>query len=116
MTIQEIQNQVDEWIRTHGIRYFDERTNTLLLVEEVGEFCRLIARKYGEQSFKKEKKELQVENELKEELADILFVVVCLANQLGYNLEDLLEDNLKKKTTRDHSRHLQNPKLKERNQ
>ena len=112
MTIQELQKKVDQWITTFGIRYFDEKTNSLLLVEEVGEFCSLIARKFGEQNFKKTKTETEIDIEIQDEMGDILFVFVCLANQMGYNLEEIMISNLEKKTSRDHSRHQGNPKLK----
>lgn len=108
MTIKEAQQCVDEWIKTTGVRYFNELTNMALLSEEVGEVARLIARKYGEQSFK----DSEEDKELANELADVLFVLICLANQTGVNLTDALEQNLAKKTKRDGSRHLNNPKLK----
>ncbi len=108
MTIKEVQQCVDEWIKTTGVRYFNELTNMALLTEEVGEVARLIARKYGEQSFK----DSEQDNELANELADVLFVLICLANQTGVNLTDALEQNLAKKTKRDSTRHLNNPKLK----
>jgi len=110
MTIQEAQKLVDDWIKTHGVRYFNELTNMVLLTEEVGELARIIARKYGEQSFKESDKN----NELDEEMADILFVLICLANQTGVNLADALTKNLEKKTIRDKNRHKLNPKLKNR--
>lgn len=108
MTIEQAQQAVDQWIKNHGVRYFNELTNMALLTEEVGEVSRIIARKYGEQSFKNEEEE---EN-LDEELADVLFVLICIANQTGINLTKALENNLVKKTERDHSRHFNNPKLK----
>jgi len=111
MTIRQYQNDVDQWIKAHGIRYFDEKTNTLLLVEEVGEFSRLIARKYGEQSFKNTDDANRVEEFIKEEIADILFVLTCLANQMDIDLTSTIEDNIEKKTERDHARHRRNPKL-----
>ncbi|MFW5644830.1 MAG: nucleotide pyrophosphohydrolase [Bacteroidota bacterium] len=107
MTIKEAQKRVDEWIKTHGIRYFDELTNMAILTEEVGEVARIIARKYGEQSFKgsEDKKDLS------DEMADVLFVLICLANQTGVNLTEALNENLRKKTERDHNRHKKNKKL-----
>ena len=108
MGIQEAQHKVDQWIKTHGVRYFNELTNMALLSEEVGEVARIISRRYGEQS----EKESDKQKKLDEELADVLFVLICLANQTGINLEKALEENLKKKTDRDSSRHHANPKLK----
>ena len=108
MTIQEAQNKVDNWIKTYGVRYFNELTNMVLLTEEVGELARIIARKYGEQSFKESDKDKSIE----EEMADILFVLICMANQTGVNLTEALIESLDKKTTRDNSRHLNNEKLK----
>jgi len=108
MTIQEAQNKVDRWIKTYGIRYFNELTNMALLTEEVGELARVIARKYGEQSFKESDKLISLE----EEMADILFVLICLANQTNVDLTKALEKTLDKKTSRDRSRHLNNNKLK----
>lgn len=109
MTIQEAQKLVDDWIKTHGVRYFNELTNMVLLTEEVGELARIVARKYGEQSFKESDKN----NHLDEEMADILFVLICLANQTGVNLTEALTKSLEKKTNRDTNRHKSNPKLKE---
>lgn len=111
MTIKEWQQAVDNWIKDYGVRYFDVKTNTLLLTEEVGEFCRIVARKYGEQSFKSKVTELESEELLAEELSDIYFVVTCLANQLKIDLEKSLVENIAKKTTRDRKRHIRNPKL-----
>lgn len=108
MTIQEAQEKVDNWIKTYGVRYFNELTNMLLLTEEVGELARIIARKYGEQSFKESDKDKNME----EEMADILFVLICIANQTGVNLSDALTKNLDKKTKRDANRHHNNEKLK----
>ena len=108
MTLQEAQKTVDDWINNHGVRYFNELTNMAMLTEEVGEVARIIARKYGEQSFKESDKD----KELSEELADVLFVVICLANQTGVNLTEALQKNLDKKTKRDSSRHKENEKLK----
>ncbi len=107
MTIQEAQEKVDNWIKTYGIRYFNELTNMVLLTEEVGELARIIARKYGEQSFKESDKDKNME----EEMADILFVLICIANQTGIDLNSALENNLAKKTLRDSTRHLNNEKL-----
>jgi NTP pyrophosphatase (non-canonical NTP hydrolase) len=108
MTITEAQKEVDEWIRKYGVRYFNELTNTALLMEEVGEVARIVARRYGEQS----EKESDKGKSLSDEMADVLFVLICLANQTGVDLEKSLEKNLKKKTERDHNRHHQNDKLK----
>lgn len=108
MTIEEAQKLVDDWINTKGVRYFNELTNMAMLTEEVGEVARIISRKYGEQSFKESDKE----NELGDELADVLFVLICLANQTGVNLTDALQQNLNKKTERDSERHINNIKLK----
>lgn len=108
MTIQEAQNRVDEWIKTYGVRYFSELTNTAVLMEEVGELARLMARQYGDQSFKKE----ETPKELADEMADVLWVLLCLANQTGVDLNDALAKNFEKKTKRDATRHLANNKLK----
>jgi NTP pyrophosphatase (non-canonical NTP hydrolase) len=108
MTIQEAQQQVDDWIKTTGVRYFNELTNMAMLTEEVGEVARIIARKYGEQSFKESDKE----KDLADELADVLFVVICLANQTGVDLTDALNKNFTKKNYRDAHRHHDNSKLK----
>ncbi|MCZ2480980.1 nucleotide pyrophosphohydrolase [Aquirufa nivalisilvae] len=108
MTIQEAQEQVDQWIKTVGVRYFNELTNMAMLTEEVGEVARIIARRYGEQS----EKESDKQKDLGDEMADVLFVLICLANQTGINLEKSLEQNLAKKTIRDQDRHHNNPKLK----
>lgn len=107
MTLTALQKQVDTWIKLNGIRYFNELTNMTLLVEEVGELARIIARKYGEQSFKKSEKNL----DLGDEMADVLFVLTCLANQTGVNLTEAMIKNLEKKTKRDSSRHKRNKKL-----
>ncbi|MBK9211711.1 MAG: nucleotide pyrophosphohydrolase [Saprospiraceae bacterium] len=112
MKLNEYQQKVDDWIKTHGVRYFEEKTNTLLLVEEVGEFARLIARQYGEQSFKSSENENEIKMQLEDELADILFVTVCLANQMGMDLEKIIQRNFNKKTNRDAERHKNNVKLK----
>lgn len=108
MTIQEAQKVIDQWINTTGIRYFDELTNTAILMEEVGEVARIMARQYGEQSFKKSDKDI----DLGDEMADVLFVLICLANQTGINLTEALEKNLQKKSIRDADRHKNNEKLK----
>jgi NTP pyrophosphatase (non-canonical NTP hydrolase) len=107
MTLQEAQARVDAWIKEYGVRYFSELTNTALLMEEVGELARLMARTYGDQSFKKSDEG----RDLGDEMADILFVLICLANQTGVDLTGALDRNLEKKTTRDADRHKQNPKL-----
>ncbi len=108
LTIAQAQKIVDEWITTIGVRYFNELTNMAILTEEVGEVARIIARKYGEQSFKKGKPE----PDLGDEMADVLFVLICLANQTGVDLTDALRKNLEKKTKRDLTRHRNNEKLK----
>ncbi len=107
MTIQETQNQIDHWIKNTGIRYFDIMTNMAILSEEVGEVARVIARQYGEQSVKENENNLN----LADELADVLFVVFCIANQCNINLSEAIQNNLKKKTQRDAGRHKNNPKL-----
>jgi NTP pyrophosphatase (non-canonical NTP hydrolase) len=108
MTIQAAQQQVDEWIKTVGVKYFSELTNMAILTEEVGELARLMARKYGDQSFKKSDEG----KEMADEMADILWVLICLANQTGVNLTTALEKNFEKKTNRDADRHQNNEKLK----
>ena len=108
MEIKQAQHLVDDWIKTTGIRYFNELTNTAILMEEVGEVARIMARQYGEQSFKKSDKEVN----LADEMADVLFVLICLANQTGIDLTDALEKNLEKKSIRDADRHRNNEKLK----
>jgi NTP pyrophosphatase (non-canonical NTP hydrolase) len=108
MTIQEAQQQVDQWIKTVGVKYFSELTNLGILMEEVGELSRLIVRQYGEQSFKESDKG----KELSDEMADVLWVLICLANQTGVNLTEALEKNFEKKNLRDSDRHQQNVKLK----
>ena len=107
MTLTESQKIVDNWIKQYGVRYFSELTNMAMLTEEVGEVARIIARRYGEQSEKESDKNLDLANEL----ADVLFVLVCIANQTGVDLTKAMELNLSKKTKRDHQRHLNNPKL-----
>ena len=106
MTIEEAQQTVDNWIKTYGVRYFSELTNMAVLTEEVGELARVMARKYGEQSFKPGEKE-----NLDEEMADILWVLICLANQTGVNLTEAFQKSIEKKTKRDKERHINNPKL-----
>ncbi len=108
MEIKEAQTLIDGWIKTTGIRYFNELTNTALLMEEVGEVARIMARQYGEQSFKQSDTAIS----LADELADVLFVLICLANQTGVDLNDALKKNLEKKTIRDTERHRNNEKLK----
>ena len=108
MNIQNAQQAVDEWIRKHGVRYFNELTNMAQLTEEVGEVARIIARRYGEQS----EKESDKEKDLGEELADVLFVVLCLANQTGIDLQEAFNRKLQLKADRDHDRHQRNTKLK----
>lgn len=108
MTLQEIQTTIDEWIRTVGVRYYSELTNMAILTEEVGEVARLMARLYGDQSFKKSDEAYH----LADELADVLFVLVCIANQTGVDLTEAMTRNLEKKTQRDRERHQQNEKLK----
>ncbi|TXI85418.1 MAG: pyrophosphatase [Crocinitomicaceae bacterium] len=107
MTIQEAQKTVDDWIKAYGVRYFNELTNLAMLTEEVGEVARIIARRYGEQS----EKESDKNKDLGDEMADVLFVLICLANQTGIDLQDALQRNLDKKTKRDATRHLENKKL-----
>lgn len=109
MTIAQAQETVHEWITTTGVRYFDELTNTAILMEEVGEVARIMARKYGEQSFKPSDREVN----LGDEMADVLFVLICLANQTGVDLTKALEKNLEKKTARDSQRHRDNEKLRD---
>lgn len=108
MEIKEAQELVDKWIKTTGVRYFNELTNTAILMEEVGEVARIMARKYGEQSFKKSDEEVN----LADEMADVLFVLICLANQTGIDLTDALNKNLDKKSVRDATRHQDNEKLR----
>jgi NTP pyrophosphatase (non-canonical NTP hydrolase) len=111
MTIEQAQKTVDDWIQTIGIRYFSELTNTAILAEEVGEVARLMSRLYGEQSFKTPEQAATAPAELADELADVLFVVICLANQTGVNLTEAFQKNLEKKTNRDANRHANNEKL-----
>ena len=106
MTLKEAQEQVDQWIKTYGVRYFSELTNMAVLTEEVGELARIMARTYGDQSFKEGEK-----YDLSDEMADVLWVLICLANQTGVNLTEAFQRNLEKKTNRDKDRHKNNPKL-----
>ena len=108
MTIQDAQQQVDDWIKTVGVRYFSELTNMAILTEEVGELARIMARTYGDQSFKK----TDLDKNLADEMADVLWVLICLANQTGVNLTEALQKNIEKKTIRDSERHQRNEKLK----
>jgi len=108
LSIQEAQKQVDEWIKTIGVRYFSELTNTAILMEEVGELARIMARKYGDQSFK----DNETDHNLSDEMADVLWVLICLANQTGVNLSEAFIKNMDKKTKRDAERHKGNEKLK----
>jgi NTP pyrophosphatase (non-canonical NTP hydrolase) len=107
MTLKEVQETVDNWIKEHGVRYFNELTNMAVLTEEVGELARIMARKYGEQSFKKGENE----ESLSEEIADVLFVLVCIANQTGVDLEAAFKETIKKKSERDKNRHKNNEKI-----
>ncbi len=107
LTLPKMQQQVDEWIKTFGVRYFNELTNLGILMEEVGELSRIMVRKYGEQSFKESDKD----KDLADEMADVLWVLTCLANQTGVDLEKAFIKNMEKKTQRDHQRHIQNDKL-----
>lgn len=108
MTISELQSKVDDWIKEYGVRYFDELTNTAVLMEEVGEVARIMSRRYGEQN----EKESDKNKDLGDELADVLFVLTCIANQTGINLEEAMDKNFDKKTNRDSQRHKNNEKLK----
>lgn len=107
MTLEEAQKQVDDWIKEYGVRYFSELTNMAILTEEVGELARIMARTYGDQSFKQS----DLDKNLGDEMADILWVLICLANQTGIDLTKAFEKNMEKKTSRDRDRHKQNPKL-----
>lgn len=109
MTLEEAQKAVDNWIKTYGVRYFSELTNMAILTEEVGEVARIISRTYGEQSFKKN----DAEKNLADEMADVLWVLLCLANQTGIDLTKAFEKNMEKKTNRDKTRHINNTKLNE---
>ena len=110
ITIREAQKMVDDWIKTYGVRYFSELTNMAVLTEEVGELARIMARKYGDQSFKESEK-----HDLGDEMADVLWVLMCLANQTGIDLTEALKKNIEKKTSRDKTRHIDNEKLKIKN-
>jgi NTP pyrophosphatase (non-canonical NTP hydrolase) len=107
MTLDDLQTRVDDWIRVYGVRYFSELTNTAVLMEEVGELARVMARKYGDQSCK----DSDLNKSLEDEMADVLWVLVCLANQTGVNLTEAFENNIRKKTERDSERHINNIKL-----
>ena len=107
ITISELQSEVDQWINTVGVRYFSELTNLAILTEEVGELARIMARKYGDQSFK----ENELNHDMADEMADVLWVLICLANQTGVNLTEAIEKNIQKKTIRDANRHKSNEKL-----
>jgi NTP pyrophosphatase (non-canonical NTP hydrolase) len=111
MTIKEYQERTDSWIKDLGVRYFNELTNLAILMEEVGEFSRLMARVYGEQSFKSNEQSEGIKEKIADEAADILFVLTCLCNQMDINLEQAIQNNFEKKTIRDKSRHHDNPKL-----
>ena len=112
MTIKQAQTTVDDWINNIGIRYYNELTNTAILSEEVGEVARLMARLYGEQSFKRKEDEATAKEDLADEMADVMFVLICLANQTGIDLTEAMTKNLDKKTKRDKERHANNEKLK----
>lgn len=113
MTIEQAQQAVDNWIKTIGIRYYNELTNTAILMEEVGEVARLMARIYGEQSFKSPEKAASAKDDLAGEMGDVLFVLICLANQTGVDLGASLQDIMEKRSIRDKERHANNPKLKD---
>ena len=108
MTLEEAQKQVDQWVKTYGVRYFSELTNMAVLTEEVGELARVMSRKYGDQSFKEGEKD-----NIDDEIADVLWVLLCIANQTGVNVTEAFARNLEKKTQRDSARHINNPKLKD---
>lgn len=111
MTIKELQTTVDNWIRQYGVRYFDEKTNMLLLMEELGELSRLMARKYGEQSFKNKYSTDEIDAMIQDEIGDVFFVLICLCNQMNLDINDIMNKNIEKKLLRDKTRHLNNPKL-----
>ncbi len=111
MRISQLQEVVDQWIKTKGVRYFNELTNTVVLMEEVGELSRHMARHYGEQSYKEAKEEKDVREMIEEEMGDVMFVLICLANQMNIDLEEVMKKNISKKTKRDGDRHNLNPKL-----
>ena len=108
MTLEEAQKQVDQWVKTYGVRYFSELTNMVVLTEEVGELARVMARKYGDQSFKEGEKD-----NIDEEIADVLWVLLCIANQTGVDITDAFRKSMEKKTKRDNKIHINNPKLKD---
>lgn len=111
MKITEAQHKIDQWIKEYGVRYFNELTNTVILTEEVGELAKLMARKYGEQSFKEEISDEEIKLKISDEMSDIMFVLFCLANQMEIDLENALQKNIEKKTMRDKDRHKNNEKL-----
>lgn len=111
MTIKELQTSVDNWIKQYGVRYFDEKTNMLLLMEELGELSRLMARKYGEQSFKNKYSTDEIDAMIQDEIGDIFFVLTCLCNQMNIDVDDIMNKNIEKKISRDKTRHINNPKL-----
>ena len=113
MELKKLQETVDSWIKTYGVRYFSESTNTIVLMEEVGEFSRLMARVYGEQSFKNREERQTAHEDIAEEIGDILFVITCLANQMNIDLTQVMNKNIAKKSQRDQNRHHHNPKLSE---
>ena len=110
-TLNSLQSEVDNWIKEHGVRYFSELTNLSILMEEVGELSRLLGREYGEQSFKPGRKPEEIKTAIADEMADVLFVLTCLANQMEINLDSAIDQNVEKKTLRDNERHTQNKKL-----
>ena len=112
MRIKQVQKEVDNWIKKYGVRYFSELTNMAILTEEVGELARIISRKYGEQSFKTDEEALNSKDMLADEMADVMWVLMCLANQTDIDLEDAFRKNMEKKTQRDKTRHLNNAKLR----
>lgn len=114
MTLEQAQQAVDAWIRTYGVRYYGELTNMAILTEEVGEVARLMARLYGEQSFKTPEQAASARQDLAEEMGDVLFVLICLANQTGVSLQDALQNIMDKRALRDQERHANNPKLNDR--
>ena len=116
MELIQLQNEVNSWIKTYGIRYFSELTNMCILMEEVGELSRYIARKYGEQSFKNDISNDEVDQGIEDEMADVLWVLTCLANQMDIDLTDAIKRNIAKKTNRDFKRHLSNKKLSSENE
>ena len=111
MTIEQLQNEIDQWIHEHGVRYFDELTNLGVLMEEVGELSRHLVRQFGEQSYKEGKRPSELKDALSEEMGDVMFVLICLANQMGIDLTVVMTANLAKKTRRDNTRHSSNDKL-----